>query len=170
MWPSQPHISPIRESRPDLSTSQQPDHRNKPRNRSPRADTPKTTRQSRRPHPPLDQYHPVMPKTSTGKSQLAKLAIAHKPSPRPQTARTEDYIEIISELIHGKGYAKPVDIASHLHVTRPTVTGMLDKLREEQLIVHDYYRGVILTERGSSMAEALRRRHGLLVNFLKLLG
>ena len=111
-----------------------------------------------------------MPRTSTGKSQLAKLAIAHKPSPRPQTARTEDYIEIISELIHGKGYAKPVDIASHLHVTRPTVTGMLDKLREEHLIVHEKYGGVILTEKGSSMAEALRRRHGLLVNFLKLLG
>lgn len=111
-----------------------------------------------------------MPGKQIGKTQLAKLAIAHRPSPRPQTARKEDYVEIISELIHGKGYAKPVDIASHLHVTRPTVTGMLDKLREEQLIVHEKYGGVILTEKGSSMAEALRRRHGLLVNFLKLLG
>ena len=111
-----------------------------------------------------------MPRKQIGKTQLAKLAIAHRSSPRPQTARKEDYVEIISELIHGKGYAKPVDIASHLHVTRPTVTGMLDKLREEQLIVHEKYGGVILTEKGSSMAEALRRRHGLLVNFLKLLG
>ena len=111
-----------------------------------------------------------MPVKQSGKSQLAKLAIAHKPSPRQQTARKEDYIEIISELIHGKGYAKPVDIASHLHVTRPTVTGMLDKLREEGLIVHEKYGGVILTEKGSSMAESLRRRHGLLVNFLRLLG
>jgi Mn-dependent DtxR family transcriptional regulator len=111
-----------------------------------------------------------MPGKQSGKSQLAKLAIAHKPSPRQQTARKEDYIEIISELIHGKGYAKPVDIANHLHVTRPTVTGMLDRLREEGLIVHEKYGGVILTEKGSSMAESLRRRHGLLVNFLRLLG
>src|SRR5215472_17976641 len=111
-----------------------------------------------------------MPTRIKGKSQLAKLASAHKPTPRQQTPRKEDYIEIIYELIREKGYAKPVDIANHLHVTRPTVTGMLDKLREEQLIVHEKYGGVILTERGSSMAEALRRRHGLLVNFLKLLG
>ena len=111
-----------------------------------------------------------MPRTSTGKSQLAKLAYAHRPSPRQQTPRKEDYVEIISELIREKGYAKPVDIANHLHVARPTVTGMLNKLREEQLIIHEKYGGITLTEKGSSMAEAIRKRHGLLVDFLKLLG
>ena len=111
-----------------------------------------------------------MPKTPAGKSQLAKLARAHKPSPRQQTPRKEDYVEIISELINEKGYAKPVDIANHLHVTRPTVTGMLDKLREEQLIVHEKYGGITLTDKGDSTAEALRKRHSLLVDFLKLLG
>src|SRR5216684_3691255 len=72
----------------------------------------------------------VMPKTRTGKSQLAKLASAHKPSPRKQTPRKEDYAEIIYELIREKGYAKPVDIANHLHVTPPTVTEMLDRFVE----------------------------------------
>ena len=111
-----------------------------------------------------------MPRSTTGKSQLAKLAYAHRPSHRQQTPRKEDYVEIISELISEKGYAKPVDIASHLHVKRPTVTGMLDKLREEQLVVHEKYGGITLTEKGGNMAEALRKRHSLLVDFLKLLG
>lgn len=111
-----------------------------------------------------------MPRNRTGKTQLAKLAHAHKPSPRQQTPRKEDYVEIIYELIREKGYAKPVDMADHLHVTPPTVTGMLDKLRQEQLIVHEKYGGIVLTEKGNSMAQAIGQRHSLLVNFLKLLG
>lgn len=103
-------------------------------------------------------------------SQLAKLAHAHKPSPRQQTPRKEDYIEIIYELIREKGYAKPVDIANHLHVTPPTVTGMLNKLGQEQLLVHERYGGIILTDKGKSMADSIGKRHALLVSFLKLLG
>ena len=113
-----------------------------------------------------------MRKKPAGKSQLAKLATAHKPTPHQQTPtpRKEDYIEIIYELIREKGYAKPVDIANHLHVTPPTVTGMLNKLGEEQLLVHERYGGIILTDKGKSMADSIGRRHSLLVSFLKLLG
>jgi Mn-dependent DtxR family transcriptional regulator len=103
-------------------------------------------------------------------SQLAKLAHAHKPTPRAQTPRKEDYIEVIYELIREKGYAKPVDIAKNLHVTPPTVTGMLNKLSEEQFILHEKYGGIVLTEKGTNMADGIRQRHGLLVNFLQLLG
>lgn len=111
-----------------------------------------------------------MVRSRGGKSQLAKLAHAHKPSRREQTPRKEDYVEIIYELIREKGYAKPVDIANYLHVTPPTVTGMLDRLHQEQLIVHQKYGGIVLTEKGRSMAVGLGQRHALLVNFLKLLG
>ena len=79
-------------------------------------------------------------------------------------------MEIIYELIREKGFAKPVDIADHLHVTPPTVTGMLDRLRQEQLIVHEKYGGIALTEKGQNMAVGLGRRHALLVDFLKLFG
>ena len=111
-----------------------------------------------------------MTRTPPGKSQLAKLAHAHKPTPRAQSPRTEDYVEVIYELIREKGYAKPVDIAKNLHVTPPTVTGMLNKLSEEQFILHEKYGGIVLTEKGTSMADGIRQRHGLLVNFLRLLG
>jgi Mn-dependent DtxR family transcriptional regulator len=106
----------------------------------------------------------------TGKTQLAKLARAHKPSTRNQTPRNEDYVEIIYELIREKGYAKPVDIAKHLHVRPPTVTGMLNRLHTEQLIHHEKYGGITLTDKGESMARSLGQRHALLVSFLKLFG
>ena len=108
--------------------------------------------------------------TRTGKTQLAKLARAHTPSAKGQTPRNEDYVEIIYELIREKGYAKPVDIARHLHVRPPTVTGMLARLDSEQLIHHERYGGITLTEKGESMARSLGERHALLVNFLKLFG
>jgi Mn-dependent DtxR family transcriptional regulator len=111
-----------------------------------------------------------MAPSTRGRSQLAKLASAHRPSRKAQTPRKEDYVEIIYELIREKGYAKPVDIASHLHVTAPTVTGMLDRLREEQLLVHEKYGGIVLTEKGNSMAETLGQRHATLVSFLRLIG
>jgi Mn-dependent DtxR family transcriptional regulator len=111
-----------------------------------------------------------MPKQIAAKSQLAKLATAHKPTPRQQTPRKEDYIEIIYELIREKGYAKPVDIAKNLHVTKPTVSGMINKLGEEQLLVHEKYGGIVLTEKGRSMADSIGKRHALLVSFLRLLG
>lgn len=103
-------------------------------------------------------------------SQLAKLARAHAPTTKPQTPRNEDYVEIIYELIKEKGYAKPVDIARHLHVRPPTVTGMLARLDNEQLIHHEKYGGITLTEKGESMARSLGERHALIVNFLKLFG
>lgn len=108
--------------------------------------------------------------TRPERGQLAKLARAHKPSVKGQTPRKEDYVEIIYELIREKGYAKPVDIAKHLHVRPPTVTGMLDRLHSEQLILHEKYGGITLTEEGESMARALGERHALLVAFLKLFG
>jgi Mn-dependent DtxR family transcriptional regulator len=111
-----------------------------------------------------------MAQTRPGKSQLAKLARAHKPGTRQQTPRKEDYVEIIYELIREKGYAKPVDIANHLHVRPPTVTGMLDRLHSEQLILHEKYGGITLTAGGENMARALGERHALLVSFLKLFG
>lgn len=113
-----------------------------------------------------------MPKSSTGKSQLARLAVAHERSARrgQQSPRIEDYAEIIYELIREKGYAKPVDIANHLHVKAPTVTIMLNRLREEELIVHEKYGGIILTERGRMMAQKIGERHAILVSFLKLFG
>ncbi len=46
----------------------------------------------------------------------------------------EDYVELIAELIHDQGEARPVDIAARLGVKVPTVSKTLDRLAREGLI------------------------------------
>ena len=42
-----------------------------------------------------------------------------------RTDRTEDYLEVIYELIKQKGYATKVDISNYLNVSSPSVTKMI---------------------------------------------
>lgn len=82
----------------------------------------------------------------------------------------EDYVELIAELIHEHGEARPVDIAARLGVKVPTVTKTLDRLGREGLITRAKYRSVFLTEEGRALAKACRRRHEIVLRFLISLG
>lgn len=82
----------------------------------------------------------------------------------------EDYVELIAELIHEQGEARPVDIAARLGVRAPTVTKALDRLAREGLITRERYRSVFLTEEGRRLALACRRRHAIVLRFLIRLG
>lgn len=86
------------------------------------------------------------------------------------SARVEDYLEIIYELIATKGYARIVDIGEHLHVASPTVTKMIQRLDEARLVVYERYRGVTLTPAGESLAKEVRHRHGVVSGLLEILG
>ncbi len=46
------------------------------------------------------------------------------------TARMEDYLEVIYELIEHKGYATTIDISEYLNVSSPSVTYMIQRLNE----------------------------------------
>lgn len=82
----------------------------------------------------------------------------------------EDYLERIHELIEEKGYARVVDIASSLQVKQASVTSMVQKLGEHGFINYEKYRGLILTEKGRSVAMAIQKRHETLTRFFSLLG
>ena len=82
----------------------------------------------------------------------------------------EDYVELIAELIHEQGEARPVDIAARLGVRAPTVTKALDRLAREGLITRERYRSVFLTEEGRRLALECRRRHAIVLRFLIRLG
>jgi DtxR family manganese transport transcriptional regulator len=82
----------------------------------------------------------------------------------------EDYVELIAELIDSLGEARPVDIATRMGVTAPTVAKTLDRLAREGLVVRARYRSVFLTEAGSALARACRTRHEIVVQFLVKLG
>jgi Mn-dependent DtxR family transcriptional regulator len=82
----------------------------------------------------------------------------------------EDYLERIHELIEEKGYARVVDIASSLQVRQASVTSMVQKLGELGYLNYEKYRGLILTEKGRTVACNIQKRHETLTRFFSLLG
>ncbi|EEE48164.2 Transcriptional regulator MntR (plasmid) [Labrenzia sp. THAF191b] len=87
-----------------------------------------------------------------------------------QSEMVEDYVELIAELIHLNGSARPVEIAERLGVAQPTVSKNLARLKREGLILKERYRDIRLTEAGRQLAEACRKRHRIVVDFLVTLG
>ena len=82
----------------------------------------------------------------------------------------EDYVELIAELIHNQGEARPVDIATKMGVTAPTVAKTLGRLARDGLITRAKYRSVFLTEEGRALAKECRHRHEIVLRFLIRLG
>ena len=101
--------------------------------------------------------------------RLEYIKEAHKSS-KVDTSRMEDYLEVISELVELKGYANTIDISSYLNVSAPSVTKMLQKLDENGYLEYEKYRGINLTVKGNVLAETIRQKHGILLEFFKLLG
>lgn len=85
-------------------------------------------------------------------------------------SRLEDYLEAIYNLNEEKGYAGTSDISDKLGVKPPTVSSMLAKLAKEGYLVHERYRGMKLTERGTKAARSVIRRHETISEFLEMLG
>ena len=102
--------------------------------------------------------------------RLADLGRAHLDYQRKFTPAMEDYLEVIFELIKVKGYARVVEISNHLNVKSSTVTGMIKRLDKKRLLIHERYRGITLTKKGEVLAKSITERHGILVEFLRLLG
>ena len=87
-----------------------------------------------------------------------------------ESEMSEDYVELIAELIETRGEARPVDIAERLGVKPPTVTKNISRLKSAGLVRRERYRAIFLTEQGQALAEACRRRHRIVVAFLRSLG
>ncbi|WP_050615332.1 transcriptional regulator MntR [Bacillus testis] len=86
------------------------------------------------------------------------------------TPSMEDYIEQIYILIDEKGYARVSDIAENLNVHPSSVTKMVQKLDQEEYLVYEKYRGLILTPKGKKIGKSLVFRHELLEKLLRIIG
>ncbi|OUM98994.1 MAG: transcriptional regulator [Firmicutes bacterium ZCTH02-B6] len=86
------------------------------------------------------------------------------------TPSIEDYLERIYELVEEKGYARVSDIASSLDVQPSSVTRMLQRLDDQEFLVYEKYRGLVLTAKGQELGRRIKERHQLLEDFLRLLG
>jgi len=83
----------------------------------------------------------------------------------PLTAAVEDYVKAIYTL-EAQGGATTTALAERLEVRPASVSGMLPKLTELGLVVHEPYHGVRLTDRGKRVALEVVRHHRLLELFL----
>jgi Mn-dependent DtxR family transcriptional regulator len=103
-------------------------------------------------------------------SRLNSIRNANNSNKEIQTEKMEDYLEIIYELVQLKSYAICVDISECLNVSAPSVTKMMQRLRTTGYLKYEKYRGIQLTEQGTNIAKNVRKRHELLIEFLRMIG
>jgi len=102
--------------------------------------------------------------------RLESIKAAHQSEKASYSARMEDYLEVISELVELKGYATTLDISRYMNVSAPSVTKMLQRLEENKLLEYEKYHGINLTEKGTRIAIEIRQNHGILLEFFEILG
>ena len=82
------------------------------------------------------------------------------------TRSVEDYLKAIL-LLEAKGQpASTSDIAEQLTLSAPSVSGMIKRLSDQDLIEHAPYRGVVLTSSGRRVALRMLRRHRIIEAYL----
>lgn len=91
--------------------------------------------------------------------------------PDSLSASKQDYLETILDFSQDTGFARSVDIARTLGVSRASVNKSLGVLRESGLVEHEHYGNIRLTDEGLRKARAVRARHNSLKLFLtRILG
>lgn len=81
----------------------------------------------------------------------------------------QDYMEMIYRLSQNLGFTRVNDLAQALNVQPSSVTKMVQKLSEMNLVKYEKYGVIMLKEDGIKMGKALLYRHNLIEDFLKLL-
>ena len=102
--------------------------------------------------------------------RLDAIKEAHKSAKADSSTRMEDYLEVISELVELKGYANTLDISKYMNVSAPSVTKMVQRLDENGFLTYEKYRGINLTPKGNAVADTIRQKHEILLEFFKMLG
>ena len=93
-----------------------------------------------------------------------KVRDAHK------TENTEDYLEIIAELLNTSGEARIVDIANKLGIAQATANKTIQRLQNQGFLKKEPYRSIFLTLKGQVLAIISKKRHIIVLTFLKNLG
>ncbi len=102
--------------------------------------------------------------------RLESIKKVHSQKDSKFTARMEDYLEVILELVELKGYATPLDISNYMDVSPPSVTKMLQRLDEKRYIEYTKYQGLRLCSEGQNIANEIRQKHSDLLEFFEIIG
>ena len=95
---------------------------------------------------------------------FSKVRNAHK------TENTEDYLELIGDLLNNTGEARIVDIAHKLGITQATANKTVKRLQLQGYIKKEPYRSIFLTLKGQKIASKSKKRHKIVYDFLINLG
>tara|TARA_Y100001970_G_C13779734_1_gene624750 strand:+ start:75 stop:473 length:399 start_codon:yes stop_codon:yes gene_type:complete len=93
-----------------------------------------------------------------------KVRNAHK------TENTEDYLELIAELLNLKGEARIVDIALELGIAQATANKTIKRLQQQGYVKREPYRSIFLSIKGQKIASKSKKRHNTVFKFLLNLG
>ena len=82
------------------------------------------------------------------------------------TQAVEDYLKTIYQIQREQGRVATSLLAERLSIAPASATGMIKKLADMRLVVHEPYQGVVLTEAGRKIALEVIRHHRLVELFL----
>lgn len=85
---------------------------------------------------------------------------------RKLTASTERYLVGIYKLQNKKGIAKTSELINLFRVAPGTVTNTIKRLKREDLVIHQPYKGIRLTEEGHEIALSVAKKYGVLERLL----
>lgn len=83
------------------------------------------------------------------------------------TQSKEDYLRVLLELSDGGAEIHSIDIANALSFSRASVSRMVKILGESGYLTKDDAGKLFLTEKGHDIAISVRRRRGLIKDFLE---
>jgi len=78
----------------------------------------------------------------------------------------EEFLELVYRLTASGGVARTSDLAEGLKTSLGTITNLVERLERKGLVVHQPYRGIVLTSKGKRIAAKIVRRHTLVESFL----
>ena len=86
------------------------------------------------------------------------------------TEMAEDYVEAVQELIDSKGECRVQELARHFDVSHVTVSRTVGRLQKDGLLETAPYKPITLTTKGRKLADRVRKRHEVVLEFLLALG
>ncbi len=82
----------------------------------------------------------------------------------------EMYLETILIVKNRFGYARSIDIANEMNVSKPSVSRAVGLLKENGYITFDPNGMILLTKQGKEVAEKIYERHQVLTQYLTSIG
>lgn len=100
-----------------------------------------------------------------------RIAARHRRTRQDHSTETaEDYVEAVAEISAETGTCRVVDLAQRFDVSHVTVTRIVGRLKRDGYVDTEPYRPIQLTQKGTRLAAASKRRHDVVYRFLLSIG